>query len=220
MNLKSPESRFSLQLYSCIIIPLLIPLALRGVAYKPIGASALLRRNLFIYGIGGIIAPFLGIKLIDLAIGCSYKTLHYEKESFDLNKTDGGALVLLVVLYPLAISLIGKAAPGSGDGETISVNGKVVGYEKIGQKFTEINTSGVGLQRLIITQPDRPEATKVLPIQTTWLLCKRGLILSLVHNPGIKKEEIPADRSLLREAGSIHTYHRKLLSFRSIVLLR
>jgi K+-transporting ATPase ATPase B chain len=44
----------------------LIPLALRGVAYKPIGASALLRRNLLIYGLGGIIVPFIGIKLIDL----------------------------------------------------------------------------------------------------------------------------------------------------------
>ncbi|MBS1614145.1 MAG: hypothetical protein JST49_15095, partial [Bacteroidetes bacterium] len=46
----------------------LIPLALRGVAYKPIGASALLRRNLVIYGLGGVLVPFLGIKLIDLAV--------------------------------------------------------------------------------------------------------------------------------------------------------
>ena len=45
------------------------PLALRGVAYKPIGASALLRRNLFIYGLGGIVVPFIGIKLIDLLLG-------------------------------------------------------------------------------------------------------------------------------------------------------
>ena len=51
-----------------IIIPLLIPLALRGVAYKPIGASALLRRNLFIYGLGGVIVPFVGIKLIDMLV--------------------------------------------------------------------------------------------------------------------------------------------------------
>jgi K+-transporting ATPase ATPase B chain len=48
---------------------MLIPLALRGVAYKPIGASALLRRNLLIYGLGGIIAPFIGIKLIDMLLG-------------------------------------------------------------------------------------------------------------------------------------------------------
>ena len=51
-----------------IIIPILIPLALRGVAYKPIGASALLRRNLLIYGLGGVIAPFIGIKLIDMIV--------------------------------------------------------------------------------------------------------------------------------------------------------
>jgi K+-transporting ATPase ATPase B chain len=48
---------------------MLIPLALRGVEYKPIGASALLRRNLLIYGVGGLIAPFIGIKLIDLVVG-------------------------------------------------------------------------------------------------------------------------------------------------------
>ncbi len=50
------------------IIPLLIPLALKGVRYRPIGATALLRRNLLIYGLGGIIAPFIGIKLIDLLV--------------------------------------------------------------------------------------------------------------------------------------------------------
>ena len=54
--------------FNAIIIPILIPLALKGVAYKPIGASALLRRNLFIYGLGGIVAPFVGIKLIDMLI--------------------------------------------------------------------------------------------------------------------------------------------------------
>jgi len=46
----------------------LIPLALKGVVYKPIGASALLRRNLLIYGLGGILVPFIGIKIIDLAV--------------------------------------------------------------------------------------------------------------------------------------------------------
>lgn len=69
MNLYSPESAvLSAVIFNAVIIPLLIPLALRGVAYKPIGASALLRRNLLIYGLGGIIAPFIGIKLIDLLI--------------------------------------------------------------------------------------------------------------------------------------------------------
>ncbi len=69
MHLHSPESAIlSAVIFNAIIIPLLIPLALRGVTYKPIGASALLRRNLFIYGLGGIVAPFVGIKLIDVLI--------------------------------------------------------------------------------------------------------------------------------------------------------
>src|SRR5215467_10094829 len=69
MRLHSPESAIlSAVIFNAIIIPLLIPLALKGVAYKPIGASALLRRNLFIYGFGGVVVPFIGIKLIDLLV--------------------------------------------------------------------------------------------------------------------------------------------------------
>jgi len=70
MGLHSPESAImSAVIFNAIIIPILIPLALKGVAYKPIGATALLRRNLFIYGIGGVVAPFVGIKIIDLLVG-------------------------------------------------------------------------------------------------------------------------------------------------------
>ena len=70
MHLHSPESAIlSAVIFNAIIIPILIPLALRGVQYKPIGASALLRRNLLIYGLGGVIVPFVGIKLIDLLVG-------------------------------------------------------------------------------------------------------------------------------------------------------
>lgn len=69
MKLHSPESAIlSAVIFNAIIIPLLIPIALRGITYKPIGASALLRRNVFIYGLGGIIIPFIGIKIIDLMI--------------------------------------------------------------------------------------------------------------------------------------------------------
>ncbi len=69
MNLHSPESAIlSAVIFNAIIIPLLIPLALKGVAYKPIGASALLRRNLLVYGLGGVLIPFIGIKLIDLFV--------------------------------------------------------------------------------------------------------------------------------------------------------
>jgi K+-transporting ATPase ATPase B chain len=70
MRLKSPESAIlSAIIFNALIIPILIPLALRGVQYKPIGASALLRRNLLIYGFGGVLIPFIGIKLIDLVAG-------------------------------------------------------------------------------------------------------------------------------------------------------
>ncbi len=69
MHLHSPQSAIlSAVIFNAVIIPFLIPLALKGVEYKPIGASALLRRNLLIYGLGGIVVPFLGIKLIDMAV--------------------------------------------------------------------------------------------------------------------------------------------------------
>jgi len=69
MNLGTPRSAIvSAIIFNALVIPMLIPIALRGVSYRPIGASALLRRNLLIYGLGGIIAPFIGIKLIDLII--------------------------------------------------------------------------------------------------------------------------------------------------------
>ena len=69
MNLASPESAIlSAVIFNALIIPALIPLALKGAKYKPIGASALLTRNLLIYGLGGLIIPFIGIKVIDLFV--------------------------------------------------------------------------------------------------------------------------------------------------------
>ncbi len=69
MHLHSPESAIlSAIIFNAIIIPLLIPLALKGVKYRPIGASALLQRNLLVYGLGGVAVPFVGIKLIDLVV--------------------------------------------------------------------------------------------------------------------------------------------------------
>jgi K+-transporting ATPase ATPase B chain len=69
MSLGDPRSAIiSAIIFNAVVIPMLIPIALRGVSYRPIGASALLRRNLWIYGLGGIIAPFIGIKLIDLIV--------------------------------------------------------------------------------------------------------------------------------------------------------
>jgi K+-transporting ATPase ATPase B chain len=54
--------------FNALVIPLLVPLALRGVHYRPAGATVLLRRNLLVYGLGGLVAPFIGIKLIDLVV--------------------------------------------------------------------------------------------------------------------------------------------------------
>jgi potassium-transporting ATPase ATP-binding subunit len=69
MKLRTPESAIlSAVIFNALIIIALIPLALRGVKYRPLGAASLLRRNLFIYGLGGVIAPFLGIKLIDVLV--------------------------------------------------------------------------------------------------------------------------------------------------------
>ena len=69
MALGTPESAIlSAIIFNALIIPLLVPLALKGVAYKPMGAGPLLARNLAIYGLGGLIAPFVGIKLIDVAV--------------------------------------------------------------------------------------------------------------------------------------------------------
>jgi K+-transporting ATPase ATPase B chain len=69
MKLGTPSSAIiSAIVFNAIIIPMLVPLALRGVRYRPVGATALLRRNLLIYGLGGLIAPFIGIKLIDLIV--------------------------------------------------------------------------------------------------------------------------------------------------------
>ncbi len=69
MRLHSPESAIlSAVIFNALIIIALIPLALRGIAYRPIGAAAILRRNLMIYGVGGVVAPFVGIKLIDVLL--------------------------------------------------------------------------------------------------------------------------------------------------------
>ncbi|HET6238919.1 MAG TPA: potassium-transporting ATPase subunit KdpB, partial [Acetobacteraceae bacterium] len=69
MRLGNPQSAIlSAIIFNALIIVVLIPLALRGVAYRPIGAAAILRRNLLIYGVGGILAPFVGIKLIDMLV--------------------------------------------------------------------------------------------------------------------------------------------------------
>ncbi len=69
MGLATPQSAIlSAIIFNALIIPLLVPLALKGVTYRPMPAGPLLARNLAVYGLGGLLAPFVGIKLIDLAV--------------------------------------------------------------------------------------------------------------------------------------------------------
>jgi len=69
MHLATPESAIlSAVIFNALIIVALIPLALRGVRYRPIGAAAVLRRNLWVYGVGGLLIPFPGIKLVDMIL--------------------------------------------------------------------------------------------------------------------------------------------------------
>jgi potassium-transporting ATPase ATP-binding subunit len=69
MQLSTPQSAIlSAVIFNALIIIVLIPLALKGIAYRAIGAAALLRRNMLVYGLGGIIVPFIGIKAIDLIL--------------------------------------------------------------------------------------------------------------------------------------------------------
>lgn len=109
-------------------------------------------------------------------------------------------IVLLALVYPILIAAIGKMAPGAGKGETVTVNGKVVGYVLVGQKFTEdkyfqgrpsavdYNAAGsAGSNK----GPSNPDYLKVV---------QERIDSFLVHNPGVKKEEIPAE--LVTASGS------------------
>jgi K+-transporting ATPase ATPase C chain len=112
-------------------------------------------------------------------------------------------LVMIIIcagLYPLLVAVIGKMTPGAGKGKALSVNGKVVGYELIGQKFTEdkyfrgrpsavdYNAAGSGGSN---KSPSNPDYLKIV---------QDRIDSFLVHNPGVKKEEIPAD--LVTASGS------------------
>jgi K+-transporting ATPase ATPase B chain len=73
MQLHSPTSAIlSAVIFNALIIPALIPVALKGVKYVPLGADALLKRNLLIWGVGGVVMPFAGIKIIDLVLSAMH----------------------------------------------------------------------------------------------------------------------------------------------------
>ncbi len=108
MQLATPQSAIlSALIFNALIIPALIPLALRGVNYRPSSADALLLRNISIYGVGGVIAPFIGIKLIDLIVGPSSVAC---RETHHMLAPLRISLVLLLIcggVYPALVTLVG-----------------------------------------------------------------------------------------------------------------
>jgi hypothetical protein len=144
MGLATPQSAIlSAIIFNALIIPMLVPLALKGVKYTPMGAGPLLARNLAVYGLGGLIAPFIGIKLIDLAVG----GLVWPEEATAMNKDITSSLrpavvmtllfaLLLGLAYPLAMTGIGQLLfPRQANGSLVEEGGKVVGSTVIGQAF-------------------------------------------------------------------------------------
>ena len=109
-------------------------------------------------------------------------------------------LILCSFLYPLLIAGIGRAIPGGGKGKTISVNGKVVGYELVGQKFTD-DKYFWGRPSAVDYNAAGSAGSNKGPSNPDYLQIVQDRIDSfLVHNPGVKKEEIPAD--LVTASGS------------------
>ena len=109
-------------------------------------------------------------------------------------------IILCAVLYPLLIAGIGRLAPGGGKGKTLSVNGKVVGYELLGQKFTD-DKYFWGRPSAVDYNAAGSAGSNKGPFNPDYLkLVQDRIDTFLVHNPGVKKEEIPAD--LITASGS------------------
>lgn len=109
-------------------------------------------------------------------------------------------IILLAVIYPMLIALIGKAAPGSGKGETVSTDGRVVGYANIGQKFTE-DKYFWGRPSAVDYNAAGSAGSNKGPSNPDYLAVVQARIDTfLVHNPGVRREQIPAE--LVTASGS------------------
>ncbi len=151
MGLKTPESAIlSAVIFNALIIVALVPLALRGIQYRAMSAEALLRRNLLIYGLGGIIVPFIGIKIIDVIIThCVSRRARAHGRWWrpDIHEHHKNLIVavlmtivttlLLGVVYPLVVTGLAQVLfPDKANGQLIERNGKTVGSRIIGQAFS------------------------------------------------------------------------------------
>ena len=145
MHLHSPTSAIlSAVIFNALIIPLLIPIALKGVRYQPLGADALLRRNLLIWGLGGVIVPFIGIKAIDVVMVAlnlgrlkrRVAMLRYFAKSALLI---GISVVVVCGVYPGVLWVIGQTLfPFAANGSIVhDDSGKVIGSLLVAQPFTK-----------------------------------------------------------------------------------
>ena len=140
MHLKTPQSAIlSAVIFNALIIIALIPLALRGVKYRAMGAAALLRRNLLIYGVGGIVVPFIGIKLIDMLItrvGTGLRSC-MKKNLITAFLMTIATTILLGIIYPLVVTGLAQVLfHDKANGQIRYRNGEAIGSRIIGQAFT------------------------------------------------------------------------------------
>ena len=139
MGLDSPRSAIlSAVIFNASIIVALIPLALRGVKFVPTNATRLLRRNLLIYGAGGIIVPFIGIKLIDMVISCAGGGVMLRRQVLPAVVMVVIMTVLCGLVYTFAFTGFAQVvAPGKANGSLVQADGKDVGSELIGQAWVD-----------------------------------------------------------------------------------